>query len=254
MDNTNQTNDIIIMDFSRIYEKENFFEHEKIKWIDCTDIIGINCYCDEEAERNIKKRIQNYSPSAIHFIDSGNYHYVTEFWMEKIQTDFALVVFDHHSDMQKPIFDDILSCGSWILKAIEKNEYLKKIILVGLSREQEALISPKYINKIQCINSESLKENNNFNKILNQLGDLPIYISIDKDVLSKNVVETTWDQGDMTLGDLKEILHFLINNHQIIGIDICGECRNDITKISAISKDNNINANLLEFLKEEKPL
>ena len=57
-------------------------------------------------------------------------------------------------------------------------------------------------------NSDSLKDNNYVNKILNHLGDLPIYISIDKDVLSKNVVETTWDQGDMKLKDLKEISTF----------------------------------------------
>ena len=61
-------------------------------------------------------------------------------------------------------------------------------------------------------NSDSLKDNNYVNKILNHLGDLPIYISIDKDVLSKNVVETTWDQGDMKLKDLKEIVMTPINN------------------------------------------
>ena len=54
--------------------------------------------------------------------------------------DFILVVFDHHSDMMQPMFDDILSCGSWILNSLENNKYLKKVILIGIDEKQVSLI------------------------------------------------------------------------------------------------------------------
>lgn len=72
--------------------------------------------------------------------------------VRKIKQDFILVVFDHHSDMVQPLFDDILSCGSWILNSIENNEHLKKVVLIGIDEKQVSLI-PKikikfYISKM----------------------------------------------------------------------------------------------------------
>ena len=63
-----------------------------------------------------------------------------------------ILVFDHHSDMLKPLFGDILSCGSWILNAMEHNKYLKKVILIGIAKEQVALIDEKYQKDIDEIN------------------------------------------------------------------------------------------------------
>ena len=75
---------------------------------------GTECYCDEEGASALQRMIADYSPQGIHFIDSGNYHYVTKFWTDKLATPFALLVFDHHPDMQPPLFEHILSCGSWV--------------------------------------------------------------------------------------------------------------------------------------------
>ena len=55
---------------------------------------------------------------------------------------------------------------------------------------------------------------------------LPLYISIDKDVLPESEGKTNWDQGNVALG---QVLHFIdvylqqIPGRQIIGMDICGE-------------------------------
>ena len=84
----------------------------------------------KKLKEKIKKRICTCPVNGIHFIDSGNFHYVSEFYLERLTEEFVLVVFDHHSDMLKPLFGDILSCGSWILNAMEHNKYLKKVILI----------------------------------------------------------------------------------------------------------------------------
>ena len=47
----------------------------------------------------------------IHFLDSGNYHYVTKLWLDQVKEPFDLLVLDHHTDLQQPMFGDILSCG-----------------------------------------------------------------------------------------------------------------------------------------------
>ena len=117
-------NNMTVMDFTGIYENEKFYKHKNIRWLDLHELQGVYGYCSQEARRTIEAKISNLSPEGIHFIDSGNFHYVSEFWIEKMKHDFILVVFDHHSDMVQPLFDDILSCGSWILNSLENNKLL----------------------------------------------------------------------------------------------------------------------------------
>ena len=88
-------------------------------------------YCDEEAEAAIKERISLMGPSGIHFLDSGNYHYLSKLWLDKIEGEFELLVFDHHTDMQMPMFGNILSCGGWIQAALDTNTRLKRVYLAG---------------------------------------------------------------------------------------------------------------------------
>ena len=43
-------NSVILMNFSGIYETETFYEKwqgMEVLWLDCRDIQGTNCYCDE---------------------------------------------------------------------------------------------------------------------------------------------------------------------------------------------------------------
>lgn len=96
--------DVTIMDFTGIYEKEHFYGKTRVHWIDCQQIQGTNCYCDEEAETLLRQKIAPFPAEAIHFIDSGNYHYMTKLWTEKLREPFVLVVADHHPDMQPPLF------------------------------------------------------------------------------------------------------------------------------------------------------
>ena len=51
----------------------------------------------------------------------------------------------------------------------------------------------------------------------------PVYISIDKDVLSRRYAVTNWDQGDMSLAVMEQVLADVIEAHEVIGVDICGD-------------------------------
>ena len=136
----------VILNLSGIYKEEKFWlqgtgnserceQISEISWVDAQDISGTNCYCDEEAAAEINRRTENVPVAGIHFIDSGNYHYITRLWIGRIREPFRLLVFDNHTDMQLPAFGGLLSCGGWIAAALEELEKLCQVILVGPDEE-----------------------------------------------------------------------------------------------------------------------
>ena len=76
---------IVIMDFSGIYQEEQFYEGEQISWIELSDISGTNCYCDGDAQTQILERMEKYPVSGIYFIDSGNYHYMSRIGIGRVK-------------------------------------------------------------------------------------------------------------------------------------------------------------------------
>jgi hypothetical protein len=81
--------------------------------------------------------------------------------------------------------------------------------------------------------------------------DLPLYISIDKDVLGTEYTETNWSQGDMSLPMLERLLSHFLENGNILGIDICGECQQGIPLpeyLQAEELNEETNQKLFEFL------
>ena len=134
--NRTENNEIVIMNFSGIYKEQQFYRNhaemqEDISWLEVQDLPGSNCYCDEEAKNRILDDIKNYTGNGIHFIDSGNYHYVSRLWLSKMEHPFRLLVFDNHTDMQLPAFGGLLSCGGWIAASLEEVPMLQEVILVG---------------------------------------------------------------------------------------------------------------------------
>ena len=95
---------IVIFDFSGIYQEEQFWKEEKIVWADVQEISGTNCYCDQDAVKKLKEKLEALPSEGIYFIDSGNYHYMSRIRAAKITEPFRLLVFDHHTDMQLPAF------------------------------------------------------------------------------------------------------------------------------------------------------
>ena len=190
---------ITALNFTGVYERMDFLAQESIHMIDCKDIIGTSMYIDPSSEEILRRLLCDISPSGIHFLDNGNYHYMTRLFLEKLDEPFDLVVFDHHDDSQKPAFEGMRSCGSWIADAAE--DFPDKL-------KSSTLIKGKDDIKISGKSDRAR----------------PVYISIDKDVLSKSEVPTNWDQGDMSLSELEHELRLLFESRRVIGVDICGEC------------------------------
>ena len=260
---------IVLMNFSGIYKEERFWKGRQVSWIEVQDICGTNCYCDDEAIAEISKRTKNHSVAGIHFIDSGNYHYMTRLWLERMDKPFCLLVYDNHTDMQPPAFGGILSCGGWIAAALEELENLKYVILVGpdeAAYEQvEENLKDRVIflsrEKLQMMNDEeknwflreTVSEVCNWRKSEGLQEDaekfLPLYISVDKDVLCAEDAQTTWSQGDMRLTTLVSGVQTVLecakeSGGKIAGVDICGEA--DAEAVHENEANDYANEKLLE--------
>lgn len=228
---------LCLHNFTGVYEKQDFYKDYSYELFNDRALNGVRGYMDEEARKYLLEEIKVRSKlTSIHLLDSGNYHHLSRVYLDLIKEPFNLVVYDNHTDMQFSAFGNILSCGSWIANAYESLDYLKKIIIIGASS--------KYIDDCAFNKDERVIFADSINEV--SLGnELPIYISIDKDVLSANEFISDWDQGNMSLAVLKKELEFLIGRFRIIGTDICGEP--DICDDINISLSNNINKELVNI-------
>ena len=322
----NEENPIVLMNFSHIYEDEKFYKTAQAAdeaavtphILDFTTLSGTHGYCDEAAAAEIRRRIAGYPAQGLHFLDNGNYHYITRFWCEKITEDFVLVVYDHHVDLRKPAFPGIMSCGSWIRDIMLRNTHCRGVLLIGPSRAQAGIINAELMTlssevilpeeaampaacascsqQATCDYAREVAQNTDHHTrvkeyvknqpdlqdpllnvslycfteedILSGRADshippllererLPIYISVDKDVLSTKVLHTNWDQGVMTEAELLRELRFFMMSPEIhvLGMDVCGEpdynaYRRILDDTRNLRRSDRVNRDLLTLYQE----
>lgn len=169
---------------------------------DFSSIEGSCCYCSEEAGNEIRTLISPLPLKAVHYIGTGDFHYQTLFWLERVTGPFSLLLLDNHPDDQPGAFGEkLLSCGSWVREA-------KKLPL---------LQNFTWLRRASDYSASGLSD------------AFPLYISVDLDVLSPEFARTDWDQGDMSLTELNGILSDVAARFSrgdegkgIMGVDICG--------------------------------
>lgn len=156
---------------------------------------GTNCFCAPESAERIRRAVAALPLHAVHDIGTGDYHYVSLFWLERIREPFSLVLFDHHPDDQPGAFGDgLLSCGGWVAQA----------------RELPQLRTDVWIRDAAGFPA------------LDRLPEGPVYLSVDLDVLSPSFARTDWDQGTMQLDELLAALRKLVAARPVLGVDLCG--------------------------------
>lgn len=251
----------LILDFSHVYCDENIPRNDKLHWIHCSDIHECDLYCSDAAAAEIHRRIDPYGTRGIHFLDSGNYHYVTKIMTDRIDEPFSLILFDHHTDMQSPMIEGMISCGDWARSVLLDNPQLQQLILIGPKKADiQAIYNDKDFTakqkkrlkeKLIAFSAEELRAGEGHEKVERIRMDVPFYISIDKDVLDERYCETNWNQGRMSLSLLEHLLRAFLETGNILGIDICGECQQGIPLpeyMEAEEKNAKTNRKLFEFL------
>ena len=266
--------DVTVFNFTGVYESEDFYKDiDNPRFIECRNIPGTDCLCDEEGEKEIRRRMEEaHTPiNGIHFIDNGNYHYMSYVFTSYIKEPFHLIYFDNHPDLKPSMFGDILSCGSWVKKVLDTNTHVRKVIAAGVNGklfeeidendskkvtlvsfcdEDETTLEKENLteDKVPSLNNSLAKDKTLADKLLDELSDdLPIYISIDKDVLAPDQLMTNWDQGTMKADTLIGIVKRLLGSKKVLGLDICGEVSHDTDcdQDKEINRNNSFNRGLL---------
>ena len=163
-----------------------------------------------------------------------------------------MIVFDHHTDMQQPLMEGMMSCGDWAGMVLDQNPALQQFILIGPAEDDIRQIRTEYPDKLITFSAEEIRKGEGVERLKQIHGGVPLYISIDKDVLSEQYSETNWNQGELTLGMLEHMLQYFLERASVYGIDICGECSTAIALpeyFQAEGVNGKTNVELFRFLR-----
>lgn len=227
-------NPYYLIDFSGAIRGQGFWQADaaagQAVLVDCRDISGCQYFCSDEARAEIVRRLEQVQTEALHFIDSGDYHYVSLFFLERIRQPFTLLLLDHHSDCMESAFGGgLLTCGSWVLQALQTLPQLKRVVMIGPADEDGTGQWLRRQERVIWVTEEEFPKESVF--LMQQLKEYPVYLSLDKDVLSAKEAVTDWSQGSMQLTDIAAFLQEV--KPTLLGADICGEQRCDREGFSA---------------------
>jgi Arginase family len=180
------------------------------------------------------------------FLGSGDYHHITYLLIERLRsnvTPLQVVVFDNHPDNMRYPFG--IHCGSWVWH-VSRLPFVARVHVVGItSRDVEGghlwenHLAPLYSGKVRywCVQRNlrvmryaGIRHCQSFPSVAALLDQFsralaatsePVYLSIDKDVLARDVVHTNWDQGIMRLEELTSAIEML--QGRIAGSDVTGD-------------------------------
>lgn len=180
------------------------------------------------------------------FMGSGDYHHITWLLLEQYREfgePIQVIVFDNHPDNMRYPWG--IHCGSWVYHA-SKLPFVAQVNVLGIASTDvevfhsvENHLSGLYSGKIRywCIGRDlgwmrtlGIRQSNSFDSCADLLQafethlkavKLPIYLSIDKDVLAPQDAHTNWDQGVMRLSEMLRAMDLM--QGRVIGSDVTGE-------------------------------
>ena len=198
--------EVLVFNFSGAYEAGEFLPWLRkntagTEELDLSGLEGTCCYCDSDAKAEILRRLPEKLP-ALRWLDSGDYHYLSQLLALRETEPFHLVLMDKHPDNQEPAFGEVLSCGGWV-KALQREQpMLKSVLTIGPEGYPQTL-ADAWIEE--------------------RRGER-VYVSLDKDVMDRAWARTDWSQGTHTLADVKDWLGRLLDGRMIVSaVDVCGE-------------------------------
>lgn len=180
------------------------------------------------------------------FMGSGDYHHVSYLLIERLRLlnrRIQVVVFDNHPDNMRYPFG--IHCGSWVWH-VSRLPFVARVHVVGITstdvesgRLWENHLAPLYSGKVAywCVQRNlramkffGIRHGRSFPSVAAMLEEFsaalaavpdPVYLSIDKDVLAREVAQTNWDQGVMRLEELTVGIRLL--QGRILASDVVGE-------------------------------
>jgi arginase family enzyme len=195
-------------------------------------------------------------PGSITLLGSGDFHHLAVPLVAQAREPVTLVHFDNHPDWVR--WAPRWHCGSWVNRALELGQ-VERVVTIGpcssdLERPQfkggnlAALAggrialfpwrhAPSRVwgriadgaghrrvdGRLVWRNLAECDARRRIDLLLEAIATAAIWITIDKDVLAESEALTNWDQGEMPLHALLELIAGLGAQRRIVGADICGE-------------------------------
>jgi arginase family enzyme len=195
--------------------------------------------------RQLAPLLDALAPAAV-FLGSGDYHHVSYLLIERLRIlgeRLQIVVFDNHPDNMRYPFG--IHCGSWVWH-VSRLPFVARVHVVGITSNDvegghlwENHLLPLYSGrvrywcvrgKLQAMSTLGIRHSHSFASVASLLDAFndalaasgePVYLSIDKDVLAPDVVNTNWDQGVMRIEELTSAIRLL--RGRLVGSDVTGD-------------------------------
>ena len=180
------------------------------------------------------------------FMGSGDYHHVSFLLIDRLRQlrePVRVVVFDNHPDNMRYPFG--IHCGSWVWH-VSRLPHVASVEVLGITSTDvesghawENHLRPLRQNKVrygcvgrdvgllQKLGAQGARSYASTAQLLEAFAaslptsSAPIYLSIDKDVLSPLDVQTNWDQGGMRWSELGAMVDLL--RDRLVGCDVTGD-------------------------------
>lgn len=218
-------------------------------------------WMDIKRKAMVEERIRNLAKNAITFIGSGDFHHISAILINQFKEPISVIIFDFHPDWF--ILPPYFACGSWVNRILENQNILKCLLIGASSHDlstrdlqtgnlyalknNRVEIYP-YIHKPSLVFLRPVPENLSleakrgilhsriywsqlkdkkieefFPSLIKRLPTKEVYVSIDKDCLSKDYAMTNWEEGYLALDELIVMLKMIKEKLDIVGLDITGD-------------------------------
>ena len=193
---------------------------------------------------------------SVSFMGSGDFHHLAALLAARVAEPFTLLHFDNHPDWVR--LAPRWHCGSWVNRVLELPN-VQRVVTAGVCSDD--LDSPGrkggnlpaldagrlalfpwqhapsharrrigdgpghrwHAGEIVWNNLAALTLPDAIRAVIDAIPTRAIWITIDKDVLPEHEALTNWDQGQMPLAALLEMLRAVGTQKRVLGADICGE-------------------------------
>jgi arginase family enzyme len=203
-------------------------------------------------EHDLNTLLANNEP-ALTLYGSGDFHHVSLALVRRLTTPVNLLVIDNHPDWMRGV--PFLHCGTWLYHAAQLS-HVERVFHVGGDVDFDNYYWPLapwrllYAGKISVIPGVRRFTRGGWRHVRNtplrsphqgddavahitqvvesfngELTKRPLYISLDKDVMSREHAVVNWDSGHLTLAEVQTIIDVFVRaaGGDLAGMDIVGE-------------------------------
>jgi hypothetical protein len=184
---------------------------------------------------------------------SGDFHHVTHALLRRLTTPFNLLVLDKHPDWMRRV--PVMHCGTWLahtlrLRALRrvfhvggdldfdnayrwlapwKELHSGRIVVLPAVRRFERGRWATIVHQPLRTQPDTTATPERIDELLvayrDELASVPLYISIDKDVLTPSDAVVNWDSGYLTRVEASAVVGGFIGaaNGRLAGVDLVGD-------------------------------